>query len=1143
MEKVALLVGVSEYEPGLNPLPAAVNDLDAMREVLVHPEIGGFSDINVKVLKNPDRQMVEEAIYTLFSDRQRDDLLLLYFSGHGIKDDTGTLYLATRSTRKSSNGELIIPTAVSSNFIHERMSRSRSKRQVVILDSCYSGAFAEGLSAKDDGMIDIRNQLGGEGRAVLTSSSSIQYSFEQNGERLSLYTRFLIEGIKTGEADIDEDDVISVNELHEYARRKVQEAKPEIKPELYAIREGFKIRLLNVPQGDPRQKYKKEVARCGKRGKLTLVNRSILDAWRVRLGLSSDEAQHLEDEILEPYRQAFQQKLKQYEAVVLEVLERDGTISTDTRQELQSLQKVLELRNEDTVPIEAKVSAYLKTHKENLKTYADFFSDVVRQEYPLSAISHTKLQAKRGELKLSKTDVKSIESQIAKENETYRQNLNRYQQAYLAATQKEYPLSKARHVELRTYQEELGLTDVEVAPIEAKVATQVETYQQKIQQYADAFANATKRKYLLSEETRLQLKQTWKNLGLNEIDVNEIEAPIQQQVETYQKNLNLYEQDFNDIAQKQYPLNKESLKKLKDTQRSLDLEDEDISLIENRITSSIEEHLQKVQQYKQVFEDSIQYEFPVSGESREELKRFQNVLGLTNDETEKIESRIISQSQTNEPKSHSSDENLQSHVVEPVQVQPINSFLITNPTPTDTYRQVSAPNHNQGVKTSNQKQRNAQNNRKIGASQKTKWIGFGGLGAILLVSIFGLILDSQSSQSVSSKLIDEAWELVEEKYIDSSFNELDWEEIRTTYLNQTYSSKDMAYEAINEMLEKLGDPFTFFMDPGEFKKQQADNSGEFTGVGIRLTQDEDNKQISVLTPIDDTPAFEAGIRSGDVIIRIDDQTTEGMNMSDVVNLVRGPVNSKVTLTVLRDEKEINFDLVRAQIESHPVRYAYHPEQDGGVGYIRLTQFSSNAASEMREAIQELELRDVTGYVLDLRSNPGGLFNLSIDISRMWLSDGTIASTVNRKGAGDEYVAINRALTDKPLVVIVDGGSASASEILASALQDNDRAILVGTRTFGKGTIQNHYKLSDDSGVSITIGEYLTPSGKSIDDKGIEPDLTVSLTDEEREVLQKNRDKIATSENDRQYSKAIEVLNDLIRRGQREAEEAGAIVVN
>jgi tetratricopeptide (TPR) repeat protein len=655
MAKIALLIGVSEYEPGLNPLPAAVKDLDAMKEVLQHPEMGGFAESDIVLLPNPERQAMEESIETLFANRHRDDLLLLFFSGHGIKDDSGRLYLGTSKTRKNPQGELVRSSAVAANFIHENMSRSRSKRQVVILDSCFSGAFADGLSAKDDGTVDIRTQLGGEGRAILTSSSSTQYSFEQEGEALSLYTRFLIDGIKTGEADLDGDDVVSIDELHEYASRKVREVKPEMRPEIYAVREGFKIRLSKVPQGDPRQRYQKEVARCGRRGELTIVSRSILDTWRLKLELSVEEATALEDEILEPYRRGFQQKLQRYEQTVTDVLQRDGTIHDNTRQELQSLQQVLELRNEDTVPIEARVAANIKTHKQNLETYKQSFSDFLRQEYPLGEASRSRLHQMRQQLALSDVDVAPIEAQITAEIETYQRNLQQYELVFLTATQQEYPLSAMKRNELRQHQSNLGLSDVEIAPIEAKVTTQIETYQQKLQQYEEAFASATQRKHQPSEANFTQLRQTWQTLGLSAADVQAIEAPIMAQIATHQANLRQYEQAFVDATEQEYPLSRSKRSELRQRQQALGLSDEDIAPIENAIEASIEDHLKKLQQYEQVFSDSIQFEFPVSELTREELRRFQQILELGDEEVSQLEAKVVSQAEQGQHENEQSD--------------------------------------------------------------------------------------------------------------------------------------------------------------------------------------------------------------------------------------------------------------------------------------------------------------------------------------------------------------------------------------------------------------------------------------------------------------------------------------------------------
>lgn len=398
--------------------------------------------------------------------------------------------------------------------------------------------------------------------------------------------------------------------------------------------------------------------------------------------------------------------------------------------------------------------------------------------------------------------------------------------------------------------------------------------------------------------------------------------------------------------------------------------------------------------------------------------------------------------------------------------------------------------------------------------------------------------DGQAFFKESPKeLIDEVWQLIDHEYVDDSFNSVDWNDVRTSYLNRNYTDQEEAYTAVREMLEQLDDPYTRFMDPQEFSNMQIDTSGELTGVGIQITQEEETEEIVVVAPIEDTPAYEAGLLSGDVIVSIDGESTEGLELSDAVNLIRGPVNSDVIISVTREGEPLDFELTRARIEIHPVRYSVESSPEGTIGYIRLNQFSANASDEMRDAINALEERNVTGYVLDLRSNPGGLLFASIDIAEMWINEGTIVSTVDRDSVSDEEVAKNQALTDKPLVVLVDGGSASASEILSGALQDNDRATLVGTQTFGKGLVQSVRGLADGSGVAVTIAKYLTPSGRDINKLGIEPDYVVELTDEQRDELAEDRDKVGTLE-DPQYSKALDVLTDSIRAQRQESNTVG-----
>lgn len=392
----------------------------------------------------------------------------------------------------------------------------------------------------------------------------------------------------------------------------------------------------------------------------------------------------------------------------------------------------------------------------------------------------------------------------------------------------------------------------------------------------------------------------------------------------------------------------------------------------------------------------------------------------------------------------------------------------------------------------------------------------------------GIHLSSQASLSNNApkELIDQVWHIIDRTYVDGTFNQVDWKATRTEYLDKTYTSDEQAYNAIREMLERLGDPYTRFMDPREFKNMQIDTSGELTGVGIQLTQDQDTKKLVVISPIEDTPAFDAGIQAKDIITKIDGQSTHGMDINKAVSLIRGPIGSQVILSIKRENREIEFPIIRAKIEIHPVKYSQKESSLGKVAYIRLNQFSANAAREMREAIDDLETQNVSGYILDLRSNPGGLLYASIEIARMWLDSGDIVSTVKRNGITDRQKANNKSLTDKPLVVMVNGGSASASEILSGALQDNKRATLVGTNTFGKGLVQSVRGVGKGAGLAVTIAKYFTPSGRDINHEGIKPDVEISLTDAQKETLRKNRNKIGTIE-DPQYAKALEILTQEI----------------
>ncbi len=387
------------------------------------------------------------------------------------------------------------------------------------------------------------------------------------------------------------------------------------------------------------------------------------------------------------------------------------------------------------------------------------------------------------------------------------------------------------------------------------------------------------------------------------------------------------------------------------------------------------------------------------------------------------------------------------------------------------------------------------------------------------------------------ELIDEVWQIVQRQYVDGTFNQLDWQAVRKEYLSKSYNDQKEAYKSIREMLKKLGDPYTRFMDPDEFKNMQVDTSGELTGIGITISQDEKTKQLVVIAPIEDTPAFKAGILSKDTILTIDGKSTKGMDTNQAVSLIRGEAGTKVKLVIQRSGQTKQFEITRARIEIHPVKFSQKQTPAGNLGYIRLNQFSANAGKEMQNAIKNLETKQVAGYVLDLRGNPGGLLFASVDIARMWLDKGTIVSTIDRQGEQEREVANGRALTNKPLVVLVDKGSASASEILSGALQDNKRAVLVGTQTFGKGLVQSVRPLGDGSGMAVTIAKYHTPSGKDINKHGIDPDVKVDLTDAQKQQLWlRERDKLATLA-DPQFAKAVEVIGkEIAAKGTTSAEK-------
>jgi len=394
----------------------------------------------------------------------------------------------------------------------------------------------------------------------------------------------------------------------------------------------------------------------------------------------------------------------------------------------------------------------------------------------------------------------------------------------------------------------------------------------------------------------------------------------------------------------------------------------------------------------------------------------------------------------------------------------------------------------------------------------------------------GILVSNHSKATILEnnykEVIDHVWQIVYRDFLDSSgkFERSNWINLRKEFLAKKYSDNNEAYDAIRDMLSNLDDPYTRFLDPKEFNQMRIDTSGELTGVGIQIAKDKESDSIIIISPIEGTPAYEAGIKAKDMILSIDNVSTKGLNIEDAVKLIRGRRGTKVKLEILRNGNSFYKSLLRERIELKSVTSKINETKDGLlIGYVRLKQFNANASREMKDTLKDLEIKKVSGYVLDLRSNPGGLLESSIDISRQFIDKGIIVSTLSKDGLRETKRGNGKALTKKPLIVLVNEGSASASEIVSGAIRDNNRGKLVGKKTFGKGLVQSMRTLVDGSGLTVTVAKYLTPNGTDINKFGITPDIEVKMNS--NPILQRE---IGTKR-DRQYRAGEKELLKIIKK--------------
>jgi carboxyl-terminal processing protease len=369
------------------------------------------------------------------------------------------------------------------------------------------------------------------------------------------------------------------------------------------------------------------------------------------------------------------------------------------------------------------------------------------------------------------------------------------------------------------------------------------------------------------------------------------------------------------------------------------------------------------------------------------------------------------------------------------------------------------------------------------------------------------------------KLLLQSWRIVNQSYLDETLNHQNWWKLRETFIKKPLRDREEAYDAIEEMLATLDDPFTRLLRPEQYHSLQVNTSGELSGVGLQINVNPETKLIEVISPLAGSPAEAAGIEPRDSILEIDGVDAKTITLDEAAAMMRGVSGSKVSLRIQsgqdRAAKPRNVEIVRDRISLNPVYTALDTNTDKKVGYVRLNQFSANAAKEIAHGVNKLEKQGAEAYILDLRNNPGGLLQAGIEIARMWINGGTIVYTVNRQGALGSFESNSEILTADPLVVLVNQGTASASEILAGALQDNERALLVGEKTFGKGLIQSLFELPDGAGLAVTVAKYETPNHTDINKLGIMPDDVI--TQQPITYTQ-----IATSA-DQQYQEALRLV--------------------
>lgn len=364
----------------------------------------------------------------------------------------------------------------------------------------------------------------------------------------------------------------------------------------------------------------------------------------------------------------------------------------------------------------------------------------------------------------------------------------------------------------------------------------------------------------------------------------------------------------------------------------------------------------------------------------------------------------------------------------------------------------------------------------------------------LLAALLALLLLAPPAQALNDaqQLVVEAWRLVNQSYVDPArFETVQWKRLRQKVLEQPINSSQEAYAAIDSMLAPLGDPYTRLLRPDDYATLRSNTKGTVSGVGLQLGLQASDQTIVVIAPLDGSPAAEAGITSGTAVVAVNGQLTAELGLDQTAAVLRGEAGTRVLLRLETDGREKEIELQRRQVDLKPVRVSTRQAGGHTLGYLRITQFSEPVPAQTEQALSSLVAQGIDGLILDLRNNSGGLVSAGVAVANAFLDGEAVVETQDRQGLSSPVQAGPGQLYGGPMLTLVNGGTASASEILAGALQDNGRSPLAGGRTFGKGLIQTLINLGDTSGLAVTVARYLTPSGRDIQNQGIEPNTPLA----------------------------------------------------